>query len=49
MAEQKQRKQLLRQQEIEKDRKEFEIFSASYKFGNQIGGGAPVRDQAGRV
>ena len=31
------------------NKKEFEEFNASYKFGNQMGGGAPVRDKSGRV
>ena len=30
-------------------KKEFEDFNLYYKFGNQMGGGAPMRDQSGKV
>lgn len=49
MAEKELKKNSLKQQEALLVKKEFEEFNQYYKFGNQVGGGAPIRDKSGQV
>ena len=49
MAEKKNRKQLLLKEEEARVLKETEELNANYKFGQQTGGGAPVRSLDGKV